>query len=380
MDRLVAMNGSLAARYRIGNYNDTFALGHYARVMDAQDRLTGETVAFKLMRSEHLAPDGELRWEYRAFGNEAQILQQLADSPQAVDLLDCGFLNSRSDHPHDGEIVAHGLNVEAYVEELEARSREGWRPWLALRNLPRTRNLLYLMKPNQSGLRRRLPSEEGIALALQFAGMLRLAHEQGIVYMDHKLEHVYWDGSRLQVIDFNSSRQLESLVNAKQDVRTDLHNLCVGILYPVFTGLSPQKGSLRPQPGSLNDVAGRYRDIDRLDFGIEPTLSPGIRSLLQRGAAHELADVDAFLAAVQEAGAMLGRDFPQAYASVASREARDRLCQGLGELRSGQEQLRAAREHFREAAILEGINEELEQELRRLVKSVNDMLSRRVIP
>ena len=374
------MSDSLAARYRIGNFNDTFALGHYARVMDAQDRHTGETVAFKVMRSEHLVSGGELRWEYRAFGNEAQILQKLAESPQAVELLDCGFVESRSDHPHDGAIVAHGLNVEAYVQELEQRSRQRWRPYLTLRNLPRTRNLLYLMKPNHPGLRRRLPSEEGIALALQFASLLRLAHQQGIVYMDHKLEHVYWDGTRLQVIDFNSSRQLEGQNNADQHFRTDLHHLCVGILYPVFTGLSPQKGSLRPQPGTLSDVAGRYSDINDLDFGVEPTLSPGIRALLQRGAAQELPNVEAFLAAVQEAGAMLGRDFPEAYASVASREARDRLCEGLSELRSGQEQLRAAREHFREAAILEGVSEDLELELRRLVKNVSDMLNRRVIP
>ena len=374
------MSEPLTARYRIGNFNDTFALGHYARVMDAEDRLTGESVAFKVMRSEHLAPDGQLRWEYRAFANEVQILQKLAESPQAVDLLDCGYIDSVGDQPQRGEIIPFGLNVEGFAEALEERSRKRWRPWLALRNLPRTRNLLYLMKPNQPGLRRRLPSEEGIALALQFASMLRLAHQQGIVYMDHKLEHVYWDGARLQVIDFNSSRQLERGGDAAQHFRTDIHNLCVGILYPVFTGLSPRKGALRPQPGTLNDVAGRYSDIDELDFGVEPTLSPGIRSLLQRGAAHELADVDDFMAAVQEAGAMLGRDFPEAYASVASRDGRDRLCLGLGELRSGQEQLRAAREHFREAAILEGISEDLELELRRLVKSVNDMLNRRVIP
>ncbi|MCE2489068.1 MAG: hypothetical protein J4G17_03725 [Anaerolineae bacterium] len=374
------MSESLTARYRIGNFIDTFALGHYARVMDAGNHLTGETVAFKVMRNEHLAPDGRPRWEYRAFGNEAQILQKLAESPQAVDLLDCGFIDSDGDQPHRGEIVAHGLNVEAFVDALEERSHKRWRPWLALRNLPRTRNLLYLMKPNQSGSRRRLPSEEGIALALQFASMLRLAHQQDIVYLDHKLEHVYWDGTRLQVIDFNSSRQLESVIDAPQQIRTDIHNLCVGILYPVFTGLSPRQGSLRPQPGTLNDVEGRYSDIRELDFGVEPTLSPGIRSLLQRGAAHELATVDQFLEAVQEAGAALGRDFPEAYASVASRDARDRLCQGLSELRSGQEQLRAAREHFREAAILEGISEEMELELRRLVKSVSDMLNRRVIP
>jgi serine/threonine protein kinase len=67
--------------YRIDNFNDTFALGHYARVMDALDRRTGHSVAFKVMRPEHLSPNGEVRWEYRAFANEANLLMKLADSP-----------------------------------------------------------------------------------------------------------------------------------------------------------------------------------------------------------------------------------------------------------------------------------------------------------
>jgi hypothetical protein len=32
---------NLADLYRIDNYNDTFALGHYARVLDALDRRSG---------------------------------------------------------------------------------------------------------------------------------------------------------------------------------------------------------------------------------------------------------------------------------------------------------------------------------------------------
>lgn len=53
--------------YRVDNFIDTFALGHYARVLEAQDRRNGQTVAFKVMRPEHLSADGEPSWEYRAF-------------------------------------------------------------------------------------------------------------------------------------------------------------------------------------------------------------------------------------------------------------------------------------------------------------------------
>lgn len=367
--------------YRIDNYNDTFALGHYARVMDALDRRTGHAVAFKLMRPEHLSPDGEVRWEYRAFGNEANLLMKLADSPHVVELLDCGYISGQGEHPTSGEIESFQRDVLGFTHALNDFAALGWRPYLALQNLPRTRNLLYLMKPNHPGVRWRLPSEEGIALALQFAHMLKLAHQQNIVYLDHKLEHVYWDGTHLQIIDFNSSRQLDKTENGHERYfRLDVHNLCVGILYPIFTGLSPQKAALRPQPGRLSDVEERYKNITELDFGVEPSLSDNIKKLLQAGAAMELSHIDEFLEGLYTAGASLGWDLPNHYTSPASRDARTQMRAGITRLRSGQEDLREARDLFREAAIQEGITPDLEEELRRLVKSVNDMLTHRVIP
>ena len=72
--------------YRIDTYIDTFALGHYARVLAAEDLRTGENIAFKVMRPEHLQADGEARWEFRAFGNEAEILDKLKASPHVVKL------------------------------------------------------------------------------------------------------------------------------------------------------------------------------------------------------------------------------------------------------------------------------------------------------
>jgi hypothetical protein len=53
---------------------------------------------------------------------------------------------------------------------------------------------------------------------------------------------------------------------------------------------------------------------------------------------------------------------------------------GLTRLRRGEEYMREARDMFREAAIQDGISDDLEAELRRLVKAVNEMLNNRVIP
>src|SRR5690606_6446294 len=95
-------------------------------------------------------------------------------------------------------------------ENLYMAINKGWRPYLALEYLPRHHNLFYQMKPNTPNSRRRLPTEEGIDLAMQFGEFLQAAHDQSIVYLDHKLEHVYWDGTRLRVIDLNSSRLIET--------------------------------------------------------------------------------------------------------------------------------------------------------------------------
>jgi serine/threonine protein kinase len=370
---------TLPELYRIDNFNDTFALGHYARVLDALDRRSGYTVAFKVLRAEHLSADGDIRWEYRAFANEAELLMKLSGSPHVVDMLDCGYISTVSEAPADGEIMSFQRDVLGFVRALPDYAARDWRPYLALQNLPRTHNLLYLMRPDRQGTRWRLPSEEGLALALQFGDLLRLAHEQGIVYLDHKLEHVYWDGAQLRLIDLNSSRQLDKDSNG-QFYRMDIHNLCVGILYSVFTGLSPQKMTLRPQPGTMSEAQSRYQDITTLDFGVEPSLSPALQDLLQRGAAMQIETVDEFLQELYKVAALHGWDFPHQYTSPVSRDARAQMRAGLTRLRRGQSELRDARDLFREAAIQDGITEDLEAELRRLVKAVNEMLNNRVIP
>ena len=366
--------------YHIENYIDTFALGHYARVLGAIDQQTGQSVAFKVMRPEHIQTDGDARWEFIAFGNEAEILQALQASPHVVKMRDCGYVATIAEAPADGEIASYGTDVEAFISNRTSFAQRGWRPYITMDYLPRSENLFYLMKPTHPGSRRRLPTEEGITLALQFANVLSLAHSKNIVYLDHKLEHVYWDGVHLSVIDFNSSKQLNGGTNNRQEYIKDLHNLCVGILYPIFTGMSPQKTALRPQAGGIDVVNRRYEDISELDFLMEPSLSAGLQDLLNRGAAQQIETTLDFTRQLQKVAAQLGRDFPDTYTSPASRQARDNMRKGLKMLREGENLLRDARDLFRDSLVLEGITEDLEDELRRLAKAVNDMLNERVIP
>lgn len=365
--------------YTIGNLIDTYALGHYARVFEATDLHTGQRVAFKVMRAEHLAPDGQPRWEAEAFINEADLLLDLADLPAVMGIYDCGYIESKAAHPSDGKIKSFGTNLDGYRAEFFPSLREQWRPFLSLELLPRHNNLLYVMKSDEQ--RRRLPTEEALDLALQFAQLLYRAHKKNIVYLDHKLEHLFWDGRELRVIDWNSSKRVGGIGQpAEQQILNDLHNLCVGILYPILTGQSPQKGSLRPQPGSQAEVERRYEEVQHLDFSAASDLSPALMDLLEVGAKKQLATATTLLAELQRIAVRFGWSFAGQTGSPALVQAREYLRQGLEKLRDSQEAARLAREYLLEAAILEGINEDMEDELRRLMGQINHYLSHRPIP
>ena len=367
--------------YQPGNFIDTFALGHYARVVEAFDVRHNRPVALKVMRPEHLAPDGQSRWESEAFINESDLLQTLSDLGPVMKYYDCGYVQSSESYVSGGEIKSFETDLDAFRSAFYPSLEAGWRPYLALELLPRHQNLLYVMKPSAQGQRWRLPTEEGIDLALQFGDALYKAHERGIVYLDHKLEHVYWDGKTLRIIDWNSSKRVgTSGQSAEQHVVNDLHNLCVGILYPIFTGQSPQKGSLRPQPASQQEVEARYENIASLDFSPEPSLSQDIIDLLETGAQKRFASATEFLGAAQSLATRFGWSFPGRKSESSSAAARNHIRQGLEKLRESQDNARIAREHLLEAATLEGLNEEIEAELRRMLAKIGDFLNNRTLP
>jgi hypothetical protein len=162
--------------------------------------------------------------------------------------------------------------------------------------------------------------------------------------------------------------------------QTDIHDFAVGVLYPVLTGLSPQQGGLTPQPADPNAVNKRYANITHLDFGVEPTLSQALRDLLQKSAVRGFSSIEAFIDELQTVANRFGWAFPHRPSDPPQADARARVRAGLSKLRDGQAAIREARDLLREAAILDEINEDTEQELRRLLGAINDMLARRVIP
>jgi len=368
-------------RYEVGHTIDTFALGHYARVYEAYAPSQGQIVALKVMRAEHRNPEGAPRWEAEAFLNEADLLLRLADLPAVMRLYDCGYVESVESYPQTRALLSCGLDLEAFRAQFHPNLAKGLCPYLSLEYLPRQHNLLYVMGQGAEGRRRRLPTEEGLDFALQFGQLLYRAHERDIVYLDHKLEHAYWDGRALRVIDWNSSKRLSGSEGEKNGQKmNDLHNLCVGILYPIFTGASPQKGSLRPQPGSQSEVESRYENIRSLDFSLEPTLSAGLQAFLDRGAKKQLATATEYLAEVQRLAVRFGWSFVGQAPSSDHVAARDLTRQGLDKLRESAEAARQARELLLSAAALDSIHEDVEAELRRLLASIGEYLNARPIP
>jgi serine/threonine protein kinase len=365
--------------YLIGNAIDTFAPGHYARVYEATDRRDSQPCAFKIMRAEHLAADEQPKWEAMAFINEADLLVRMSTVPAVMRLYDCGYVRSSDDNIRMSWIESFGLDLDQFRKSIFRLPAQQWRPYLALEPLPRQHNLLYVMKPNAPGARWRLPTEEGIDLAYQFADVLRAAHRQNVVYLDHKLEHLYWDGSKLRIIDWNSSRLVENGPQVlAQRIADDLHNLCVGVLYPIFTGQSPMKGTLRPLPADQATVDSRYAEIKTLDFSPEPTLSARLQTLLQRGADRQVASIDQLASELSGIALEFGWNAPPSRASRS--EARKHLRDGLARLRQGHDLIREARDLIREAMITDDIGDDQEAELRRLLTKINDMLNQRVIP
>ena len=255
--------------YHRGSFIDAVAYGHYARTFEATDHRRGEAVAFKLLRREHIAK--EKMWH--TFVIEARLLAHFADHPHVVQLLDCGFVNATLEFPEPGEpIHSLQLDVEAFAEQLTDYFKQEWRPYLALALHPESANLYVRLKEaNETtpSFRRRLTTEEGLRLALQYANLLQQAHQDDIVYMDAKLPHYYWEDEHLTVIDWNVARDLrrdghES--DPQLQKNKDIRNFILGVLFPVFTGTTVDNGLFDPQPSTHEAVAQRHDNVSELHF------------------------------------------------------------------------------------------------------------------
>lgn len=369
-------------RNGVSPFIDTQALGFSARVFLATSYRSGEDVAFKILRKEHLKD--ETVWE--RFGIEARLLQLLADTPVAVKLIDCGFVSDLGQEiPSSGEILSLDQDVKTYCDKLLEFRLNNWRPYLALELVPRSQCLLNLIRGSDGeGMDPlRLPTEKGLELAIQFTQFLKLMHERGAIYVDHKPEHVYWDGKQLRVIDFNVSQFLDPKIGTQAktiEFQKDLRNMAAGVLYTIFTGRDFRYQGLHSGPmANPSDPSALEKkfSVASLDFGMEENLLPSLPPLINRPLNLKAPITsEQFLKGLCECAAQSGREGLGFNVDESHRKARQEVLKGLAELEKAQEALRRARRHF-EAAVTQA---PIDQDCKRLYRETTEFLKHRVLP
>jgi serine/threonine protein kinase len=380
-DTTVPDTYELQERYKPDWFID-FAPGHYARVFSARDYLQNVEVAFKLLRPEHMNGGGISR-EFQAFGVEARLLQAFERSDQVVDLYDCGFISDvRGDLPASGRVASFGTDVEAFSASLERYHRRGWRPYLSEALMPEPDNLFVKLRENGQQRRRRLPTEEGLALCLQYGELLEEAHKEEIVYLDAKLEHFYWDSDRqrLCVIDWNSSKALtddyHQDLDPEKEKRDDIRNFVLGVMYTLFTGMPFQGERIVAQPTRGDRIEARYQDAPALDFLLEPTLANSLQEIMEAGYHGAYTNAGDFLQNLKTCAREHGWPVDGRRPSGSAARMRKEIRAGLRALRGAQLQLQYARERFM-AACQANPND---QEAQRLLKETQDFFDHRAIP
>lgn len=253
--------GARIGPYAMQEYVDLDARGYWARVIrcttppgatwpaDAEntlriwDEIDGENelppwrehVAVKVLRPEHV---GQQEF-FDAFAREATFLQSLMPSGSVNPLLEFGFALSSS---QDGA-MHYATEPVATIEEFNRKSAKhcaaGNVPYLVLGYLPAHYSILSIarMWGEWEGVPPTLPLLQKLDIAEQFFTFLAFAQEQGVYYLDHKPEHLYWirgaGGQAIAMIDFNSSQAGK---NDPSKVEKDCSNAFAALAYPLFTG------------------------------------------------------------------------------------------------------------------------------------------------
>ena len=363
------------------NFIDKDALGFSARVSKCISMKTGDEVAFKALRLQHLADHGV--WE--RFVIEVRLLELLKEQPAIVELLDCGFVSDLSKEcPTEGEIISLEEDVEGFTTKIDEFSKKHWRPYLVL-ELMKAKNSLLMLARGANGNHDhpfRLPTEEAINLSMQFLEFLVEMHHKDAIYVDFKPEHAYWDGLHLRVIDFNVSMFLDKTASASSKElgkRTDLQNFIKGVLYTAFTGrdVRYQDQAPIPAPSDPNAVNNKFANITYLDFGMQETLLPQLVTLMNKSLKPDaLITAESLLEEFRKCAAVLGWSNIGYLATDDAVKKRNNILKGLAALREGQQKIQEACEYFLEAELYNTVD----KESARLYHETSAFYQNRVLP
>jgi serine/threonine protein kinase len=235
----------------------------------------------------------------------------------------------------------------------------------------------------------RMTTDEGLDLAYQFTQFLINAHSKDIIYMDHKPEHVYWDGENIKIIDLNVSKQLSDSLDAetkKFEKTKDMQNFMMGVLYTVFTGYDFRYNvnalNKRPfaDPSHPNAVKKRYENVRSqgiLDFAMEETLLPELVELINSVMLNEkYISAEKFLLGLKKCASIIGWNKGEEVVSSEAAQARKLRLSGIKSLYEAQERLNDAKKLFLEA----NKHNPEDDEARRLYLKCCEFFKHRVLP
>jgi len=258
------------------------AAGSSARVFRLEyDPLAGDYKdypAIKIMR-----PD-KRQYALPLFKTEVRILDKLHEVSGITPMIGLGFMQVNEGNWPD-EIAPLSVSLQkkasathlegladlyspdetaAFLSELEARVAD---EWLAFIITPRRwEDNLYLRCDagyTRGEFQRTFPVLHALQSALQICDILQAAHESGVVYLDHKVLHYYWNDPRQQVfvLDWNVGR-LISNGNAMDVFEFDVLQFSARALHHLMTG--------RQAPGSVNVGPNKPEEIQNAPGKYEP--------------------------------------------------------------------------------------------------------------
>lgn len=258
------------------------AAGSSARVFLLEyEPLAGDYAAYPAIKV--MRPD-KCQYALPLFENEVWILDALQDVPGVTPMLGLGFIQV-NEGVWPGEIAPLSSSLEAkasasqiqgimnlytpeeaqtFLSELASRVAN---EWLAFIILPRRwEDNLYLRCDagyTRGEFKRTFPVINAIQAGAQICEIIQAAHDKGIVYLDHKVLHYFWNEPRQRVfvLDWNIGRQISN-GNAQEVLEFDVLQFSARALHHLMTG--------RQAPGSVNVGPNKPEEIQNAPSIYEP--------------------------------------------------------------------------------------------------------------
>ncbi|HEX9018532.1 MAG TPA: serine/threonine-protein kinase [Anaerolineaceae bacterium] len=245
-------------------------------------------VAIKFMRMD------KVDYSLPLFKEEVLVLNAMRGVPGVTPLLECGFVlledggvlpterESKVNPMLTGTVIRLGPDIgQEYCNQIEARIKEGWTPYLALELRDWHENLLALCDAGMTHGTYR-PVADLLLMSIQICEILQEAHNRNIVYRDHKILHYYWDEAVHGIfsIDWNVAKlhpdglkPVEKQMDLVQFGARGLHHILTGRTAPGALPLGPTR------PDEIEQAAKSYQAQWTYD---DQRLPEDLRAILER--------------------------------------------------------------------------------------------------